>query len=190
MFEQVHGEVLERRSWPLQVNNTHALVKHGENCSHQVIRIVHALDLLPLCLLILDRVHSPGFSSHMLVLDARLNALDLNVTLLVSVLVLLDEVFGFKDCSVRVHLDDVHVHIFALRDFLTCDHITYINYTILSVVSVVVEEDVLCVVISLINKEQLSAAVLIVASFPCSEVMLTCHGAELLESFQVLLELL
>ena len=119
----------------------------------------------------------------MLVFDARLNTLDLNVTLLVSVLVLLDEVFGFKDCSVRVHLDYVHVHIFALRDFLTSDHITYINYTIFAIISVVVEEDVLCIVISLINKEQLSAAVLIVASFPCSKVMLACHRAELLESF-------
>ena len=53
----------------------------------------------------------------------------------------------------RVHLDDVHVHIFALRDFLSSDHIAYINYTIFAIISVVVEEDVLRVVISLINQE-------------------------------------
>ena len=89
----------------------------------------------------------------MLVLDARLYALDLDVTLLVRIFVLFDEVFGLEDCSVRVHLDDIHVHIFALRDFLTSDHITYINYTIFTIISVVIEENVLCVVISLINKE-------------------------------------
>ena len=57
-------------------------------------------------------------------------------------------------------------------------------------ISAVIKEDVLGVVIRLINKEKLGAAVLIVASFPCSEVMLACDSAELLKSFQVLLELL
>ena len=191
MFKQVHAEVLERRSWPFQVNDTHTLVKHRKNCSHKVISIVHALDLLPLCLLTLDRVKRLALlSCYVFVFDTRLNALDLNVTLLVRVLVLFDEIFGLKDCSVRVHLNDVHVHIFALRDLLASDYVAHINYTIFTIICVIIEEDVLCIVIGLINKEQLGAAILIVAGFPCSEVMLACYSAELLKSFQVLLELL
>ena len=72
----------------------------------------------------------------------------------------------------RVNLYDVHVHIFALRDFLAGDHVAHVNYTVFAIVSVIVKEDVLRVVIGLVNEEEFGAAVLIIAGFPGGEVVL------------------
>ena len=54
VLEQVETEVLERSPRPLQVNDSHALVQYRKHRAHQVLSIVHPLDLLPFGLLALD----------------------------------------------------------------------------------------------------------------------------------------
>ena len=59
VLEQVEAEILERSPGPLQVNNSHALVQYRKHRAHQVLSIVHPLDLLPFGLLAaFDRVLS------------------------------------------------------------------------------------------------------------------------------------
>jgi hypothetical protein len=62
-----------------------------------------------------------------------------------------DEVVGFGDCAVGVDLDNVHVHVFALLQGLTCDHVPNVYDALATFIRVVVEENVLGDVVSLIH---------------------------------------
>lgn len=58
-----------------------------------------------------------------------------------------------------VHLDHVHVHVLPLIDFLTSDDITDIDNALVSIISVVIKEDVLSVVVCLVYQEELGTVV-------------------------------
>lgn len=57
-----------------------------------------------------------------------------------------------------VDLDNIHVHVFALGDLVSCDNVSHINNTIfITLISIVVKENVLGVVISLVNCQKFSS---------------------------------
>ena len=51
----------------------------------------------------------------------------------------------------RLNLNDVHVHILALVDLLSSDDISDINNTFVTHISTVIEIDMLCIVVGLVN---------------------------------------
>ena len=59
----------------------------------------------------------------------------------------------------RMYLDDIHVHKFALAEFFTCDYVTDINNTLVSIVCIIIKENMLSVIVSLIDQKQLGAAI-------------------------------
>ena len=60
----------------------------------------------------------------------------------------------------RVDLNNIHVLILALRDLLTRDHVTNINDAVLvTLIRIVVEEDMLRVVVGLVDEKELRTAV-------------------------------
>ena len=62
-----------------------------------------------------------------------------------------------KDSSMGVYLDNIHVHVFALGDFISSDNVSDINDTILiTLISIVVKENVLSVVVGLVNCQKFS----------------------------------
>ena len=56
-------------------------------------------------------------------------------------------------------LDDVHVHVLPLADFLAGDDIANIDGALISIISCVVKENVLGVVVGLVDEQELAAAV-------------------------------
>ena len=95
-----------------------------------------------------------------MLLNSRLHSLYLKVSLLVSIFVLFDEVLGLEDGSVRVHFDDIHVFVLLARDLLACDNVTNVNDTTIVLLSrIVVKEDMLGVIVSLVNHEKLGAVI-------------------------------
>ena len=93
-------------------------------------------------------------------LNSRLHALYLKVSLLVSIFVLFDEVLGLEDGSVRMHLDNIHVFVLLARDLLACDNVTNVNDSAIVLLScIVIKEDMLGVIVSLVNHEKLGPAI-------------------------------
>ena len=124
------------------------------------------------------------------IFDAGLDTLDLQISLLIRILVLLDEIFWLKDGSVGVNLDDIHVLVFSARDLLSCDNVTDIdNATIVLLSSIVIKEDVLSVVVSLIDRQELGSAIGSTSSSPAGIIITDGHGAVLLEGLKISLEL-
>lgn len=88
---------------------------------------------------------------NILVFNSSLDPLDFEVSLFVSILILLDEVLRLENSSVWMDLNDIHVHVFALWDFLSSNDVSHIDDAILiTLISIVVEEDVLSVVVGLV----------------------------------------
>ena len=173
------------------------MIQHREHCAHKVVSIAHLLDLFPLCFLILDCVFlvtncslSGLGDSIPLFLDTSFYALNLKIAHLVSILVLLDKVLRFKNCSVRVHLDHIHVLGLALGQFLSRDDVAHIDDVLLARLCPVVEEDVLGVVVGLVHSEELCSCVRATACNVSRLVFADSHRAELLEGLQIALELL
>ena len=88
---------------------------------------------------------------NILVFNSSLDSLDFEVSLFVGILILLDEVLRLENSSVWMDLNDIHVHVFALWDFLSSNDVSHIDDAILiTLISIVVEEDVLSVVVGLV----------------------------------------
>jgi hypothetical protein len=81
-----------------------------------------------------------------------------------------------------MHLDNVHVDEFIVRNGLSGDNITAINDTIISEVGIVIKEDLLSVVVSLIDHHQFSSNRFFASVFPAIEVLLDKHRARFLKS--------
>ena len=93
----------------------------------------------------------------------------------------LDEVVRLQDGSMRLHSDDVNVlHLFIFEDFL-CHDVSGINDAVFVVVGVVIKEDVLRAIVSLIKKQKLCDLTVPVVCCPVWIVILDRHGRELLE---------
>ena len=124
-----------------------------------------------------------------LVFNSRLNSLDLNITLLIRILILLDEVLGLEDCLMWVDLHDVHVHVLSLRDLLTSDDISHIDGTFVSFISGIIKENVLGVVIGLIDHKLLSTAVFAARCHVTGTIIRDSDSSRFLESLEIGLEL-
>ena len=85
------------------------------------------------------------------IFDSSLDSLYFKVTLLISVFVLFDEVFWLQDSFVWVHLNHIHVHVLFLVDLLAGDDVADIDDALITVISVVIEPNVLCTVIGLVD---------------------------------------
>jgi len=89
---------------------------------------------------------------NIFVFNSSLNSLDLEVSLFVSIFILLDEVLRLENSSVWVDLNDIHVHVFALWDLLARNDVSHIDDAVfITLISIVIEEDVLRVVVSLVH---------------------------------------
>lgn len=91
----------------------------------------------------------------------------------------------------RVDLDHIHVLVLALGDLLTSDHITHVHDAVfVTLIRIVVKEDVLGVVVGLIDKQKLGSTIRETARLPARVIRRNGHGAVLFESLEVALELL
>lgn len=187
MLEQVQGKILEGSCRTFEVHNAHALVEHRKHGPHKVTGIVHLLDLLPFGLTGFSRdgCGAALFGASSIIFDSSLHPFDLFVPLHLAFFDLLDEVFWLEDSSVRVHFHDVHVHELFLRNTFPSDDISHIYDAVISIVSIVVEEDVLRVVVGLVNHQQLGAVLLEVALLPARVVLRDDEGAVLLQSCEL-----
>jgi len=88
---------------------------------------------------------------NILVFNSSLDSLDFEVSLFVGILILLDEVLRLENSSVWMDLNDIHVHVFALWDLLSSNDVSHIDDAVfITLISIVVEEDVLSVVVGLV----------------------------------------
>ena len=69
----------------------------------------------------------------------------------------LDEIVGLHDGSVSLDLNNVLIDELAVRNGLPGDYIDDIDLAFIVLMSLVIEEDVLGAVVSLINEENLAA---------------------------------
>ena len=69
----------------------------------------------------------------------------------------LDEIVGLHDGSVGLDLDNVLIDELAVRNGQPGDYIDDIDLAFIVLMSLVIEEDVLGAVVSLINEENLAA---------------------------------
>ena len=120
-------------------------------------------------------------------LDSGLHFLDFFVAVLLSNLDHFHEVIRFEDCSMRLNLDHISVYEFFVWKHFLCDYIAHVDDTVLFWVGVVVEEDVLGSVVSLVHQKQFCGLSLTVIVVPGFVVVLHCHNAEFLECLKRLL---
>jgi hypothetical protein len=85
---------------------------------------------------------------------------------------------------VGVDLHDVHVHEFLIGECLTCDDISDIDDARLRRISIIIKEDVLGVIISLVDQHHFGSVVRIPRCFVSREVFLYCHNRVLFESLE------
>ena len=69
----------------------------------------------------------------------------------------LDEIVGLHDGSVSLDLNNVLIDELAVRNGLPGDYIDDIDLAFIVLMSLVIEEDVLGAVVSLVHKEDLAA---------------------------------
>ena len=169
------------------------MVKHWKDGLHEVLLVGQCLHLGPLVL-------NDGLISFFIVIDdAGFDALDLFVATTLRLLDLLDEVVSFKDGSVRLSLHDVATDELLVRQQLAGESITNIDDAVVLArkvrpvinlrISIIVEEDVLGVVVSLINQQELGNLAMVVVLLPVLVVLLDGHAGPLLKSLQAVLEL-
>jgi len=180
VFQQVESKVLQRGIWPFQVDDAHSLVQNWKHGLHQVIGVGQLLQLLPFGLSVNLLLNLLVF----LISDASLNSADLLVPLSFALLDQLDEVVVFENGSMGVHFHDIHVHKFLVGNCLTSDKVSDVNDAGLSGVSVIIEENVLGVVISLVDHHQLSTIVLEPRRLVGRVVFLNGHDGVLLERLE------
>ena len=191
ILEHVKTQILKRGRGSLKIDGSHALIEDGEYGAHEIVGIVQFLNLFPFGFTFHDGVlNFTSLSFRDLILDASLDPLDLLVTPLISILVLLDEVLRLQDRLMGLNLDHIHIHVLARRDLLSSDNVSDINNAIIASGGLIVEEDVLRVVISLIDHKNLGTAMLASIILPARLILRDSHRAGLLKSLQVCLELL
>ena len=99
----------------------------------------------------------------------------------------------------RLSLHDVATDELLVRQQLTCESITNIDDAVVLArkvrpvinlrISIIVEEDVLGVVVSLVNQQELGNLAMVVVLLPVLVVLLDGHAGPLLKSLQAVLEL-
>lgn len=119
--------------------------------------------------------------------DASLHSADFLISLGFACLDLLNKVVRLENCLVWVHLDNIHVHELLVRKSFARNEVSYINDALVSRVCIVIEENVLSVVITLVNDEQLSTVILARSGVVGLEIVLNCHHRVLFESLNYLL---
>jgi hypothetical protein len=182
VLEQEQGQALERSCGSFEINDTHTLIKDGQDCAHEVVGVREFLDLLPFGLFLLTSSTEDGLVLLFLILNTCFSSVDLFITLSFRLFDHLNEIVHLHDGSGRMHLDNVHVDEFIVRNGLSGDNITAINDTIISEVGIVIKEDLLSVVVSLIDHHQFSSNRLFASVFPAIEVLLDKHRARFLKS--------
>lgn len=120
------------------------------------------------------------------VFNARFNALDFSVSLLLTHLDALDKVVSLENSSDGVGLHHVLVPEFALGQRLASDYITHVDGAVTAEFGVIVEEDVLGVVISLVNNQRLATAAVEFGVGPTLVVVLNADGPVLLHDIHEL----
>lgn len=180
------SQELKRSRRSFEVDDAHALVEHRQDCAHQVLGVWQVLDLLPLSLFIVSLRLLLACLSF--VFDSCLYSGNFLVSLGFALFDFFDEVVRLGDCTVRVDLHNVHVHVFWLVDRLAGDDVSDINNAFITIISVVVEENMLRDVVALVDHQQLCIAVASAWLRPRRIVLLDCHAAVLLKSLQDCLE--
>jgi hypothetical protein len=100
----------------------------------------------------------------------------------------LNKVVRLSDGSVRVHLDNVHVHVFFLRDGLSRDYVAHIYDALFTIICVVVKENVLSSIVRLINHQELGVRIKPTGLLPRWIVFLESHRTALFERLDDSLE--
>jgi len=161
----------------LLINDLHALVQHWQNSLHQVLIIRQLLKGLPFIL-------QSWLFILVILCETSLNPFDLLVSTLFGKLNLFNEILWLKNSSVWLNLDNVLSNELVVADELFGHNISYINDAVFILVSLIIKENVLSVIVSLINQKKLSNFSVTVICFVALEIILDGHGAELFESFK------
>ena len=115
---------------------------------------------------------------------ASFNSLYLLITLNLGLFYHFDEIVWLQNSSMRLNSDDIHVfHLFVFEDFL-CYDISGIHDAVFVVVGVVIKEDVLRSIVSLIKEQKLCDLSVSVVCCPVWIVILDRHSRELLERIE------
>jgi hypothetical protein len=77
---------------------------------------------------------------------------------------------------VRLNLHNILVYEFLIGDWLTGHNINHINLAIVVFMSLVIEENVLCAIISLINQEHFSTILVLTRGDPCCLIIMNAHS--------------
>lgn len=93
----------------------------------------------------------------------------------------LNEVVRLSDGSVRVHLDNVHVHVFFLGDGLSSDYVAHIYNALFTIIRIVIKENVLSSIVRLINHQELGVRIKPTRFLPRWVVFLESHRTTLFE---------
>lgn len=176
ILEQVQRQVLKRRVRPLQVNNAHTLVKNWQYSLHQVFGVGQSLQLLPLAL-------SFDLLADLLVLlfnDASLDTSDLFVSFRLGDLDLLNKIIGLEQGAMRVHSHNVHVNELLVGQLITSRHISHVDVALV-LACIIVEENMLCVVVGLVDHEQLRTIRLEARGLVSDKIVLNRHRGVFLE---------
>jgi hypothetical protein len=76
----------------------------------------------------------------------------------------------------RLYLDDIHTQEFLKGYLVTSDQITNVNYAIIVILSIVIEENVLGVVVRLIDQQKLRCFGFATIIVPKFVIILYCHS--------------
>ena len=169
------------------------MVEHREDSLHEILLVGKSLHFGPLVLD--DRL----VSLLIVIDDASLDALDLFVTATLSLLDLLDEVVGLEDGAMGLGLDDVATNELLVGQELAGDSVANVDDAVVLAkkvrsvinlrVGIVIEEDVLSVVISLVDEQELGHLAVEVVLLPVLVVLLNSHARTLLHRLHAVLEL-
>jgi hypothetical protein len=77
---------------------------------------------------------------------------------------------------VRLHFHNILVNEFRVGDWLTGDNIDHINLAIVIFVSLVIEKDVLCAIVCLVDQEYLATILVLARGVPSCFVVVNGHA--------------
>ena len=107
-------------------------------------------------------------------LETILDILNFLVAVLFGHLDLFDEVVRLKNSFEWFRLNDISIDHFVIRKYLLSNNISNINNTALVLIAIIIKEDMLSSVVSLINEEELgslSTKVFVIPLFPMDVVI-------------------
>ena len=177
MLQQIDTQHFEGSEGPLHIDDSQTLVEHGQHCSLQIFCVGQLLDPLPFSFAFALEDRSSGVG----LVDAHFNAVDFLVPERFRLFNALDKVVVLENSSVGMHLDHIHVVCFFGIDLAAGDQITDVDAGAGPFACLIVEEDMLGEVVSLIDQEWFTGRAGAVSFLPRLHIIFHNHDRVLLQ---------